>query len=178
MYPDQNNNPNQPTGNNPKDKKKLIIIVSVVAFVLAIIIGIVFLEISRRNFSTPKNSTSQISTNTSSNNDNQSQAEDSEVKSDINAIHSQLEAHYATNGFYPSQAEVNSLTWRTENLRGLDTSSLITPKGTEPILTNSASQSFYQYTPSGCDSFSKNCVAYELIALLNKDERYQKTSLN
>ena len=178
MHPDQNNNLNLSISNNPKDKKKLIIIVSVVAFVLAIFIGIVFLEISRRNFGSPKNTTTQASDDTSSSNNNQSQTQDSEVKSDINAIHAQLEAYYAANGFYPSQTEVNSLTWRTENLRGLDTSALITPKGDEPIFSNIATEKFYQYSPATCNSSGNQCLSYELSALLSSGSKHTKTSLN
>ena len=60
----------------------------------------------------------------------QQKARDTERKTDINALHGQLEAYSAETGKYPTLANVNNATFRAANLKGLDPAALQDPKGT------------------------------------------------
>src|SRR5436190_17920257 len=55
----------------------------------------------------------------------QQKARDTERTTDIKALHGQLEAYYAQNGYYPQLSDVT-----TTNLKGLDPGALNDPKGT------------------------------------------------
>src|SRR3982751_6956611 len=58
----------------------------------------------------------------------QQKARDTERKTDVNAIHGQVEAYYAQNGKYPTLANLNDSTWRGSNMKGLDAEALKDPK--------------------------------------------------
>lgn len=57
----------------------------------------------------------------------QQRARDSERKTDINAIAGQLEAFYATNGFYPPAADIVSGTFRSANEIRIDDKAFADP---------------------------------------------------
>lgn len=58
----------------------------------------------------------------------QQKARDSERKTDINAVDSHVEAFFAQYGFYPTQADLASSSFRTAFLKGLDPEALRDPK--------------------------------------------------
>jgi len=116
----------------------------------------------------------------------QKKARDSERKTDINALHSQLEAYYAQNGKYPTLANVNDSAWRSTNMKGLDADALKDPKGAASTLVGAAAADSYAYavTTSGgaaCDNAAPatDCGAYVLTATNEgTPATYVKNSLN
>ena len=59
----------------------------------------------------------------------QQKARDTERKTDVNALHGQIEAYSAQNGKYPTLANINDATFRSNNMKGLDAAALQDPKG-------------------------------------------------
>jgi hypothetical protein len=108
----------------------------------------------------------------------QAQAKDSEKKSDILAIYSQLEVYNAQNGYYPSLAQVNNPAWRASNMKGLDSSALAPSGSSSATLATTASSSQYGYTPSGCNSAGEQCSNFILEALLDTGGKYTKYGSN
>jgi prepilin-type N-terminal cleavage/methylation domain-containing protein len=111
----------------------------------------------------------------------QQKARDTERKTDINAIHGQVEAYSAQNGKYPTLANVNDATFRSTNMKGLDGAALQDPKGTAQTLVGTPSATAYSYatSPSGCDNGAGgDCTSYVLTATLEAGGTYVKQSLN
>ncbi|OGL30484.1 hypothetical protein A3F37_01260 [Candidatus Saccharibacteria bacterium RIFCSPHIGHO2_12_FULL_41_12] len=113
----------------------------------------------------------------------QQKARDKERQTDIGALHSQLEAYYAQNGSYPALAEVNTGSWRTDNMKGLDSAALQDPKGSAQTLAAAASATEYGYATNGgvaCTTAAADCTSYILTA--NREEgtglTFTKSSLN
>jgi len=107
----------------------------------------------------------------------QQKARDTERKTDINALYSQLEAYFAQNGFYPTLDNVNNSSWRAANMQGLDAQALKDPEGTATTLGKTATAVQYGYTASGCASAGE-CTGYTLTATLSSGTTYTKQSLN
>lgn len=115
----------------------------------------------------------------------QRKARDSERQTDINAIHGQVEAYYAQNGRYPTNANLDDDTWVQANLKGLDVAALGDPKGASNDVAAAAAANVYSYveSPAGCDNDSTtataDCTAYVLTATLEGGgTTYTKNSLN
>ncbi len=102
-------------------------------------------------------------------------AQDTERQTDIRAIHGQLEAFYAQNGFYPALANLNDAAWVSANFKGLDKEALKDPKGGQYKLVSTPSANNYAYTttPSGCNE----CKGYKLTATLSNSKTYIKENL-
>ena len=82
-------------------------------------------------------------------------ARDSERKTDINSIASQLEVYFAKSGGYPTLANLTSGTWRTGNQfnAGDQGKALIAPNGTDApdsATTPVANRYSYIPTPASC----------------------------
>lgn len=110
-----------------------------------------------------------------------SKATDTERKTDINALHGQLEAYYAENGYYPTLASVNDSTWRATNMKGLDNQALRDPAGTSTTLSASPAKGTYAYAvkPLTCDNgVHGKCTGYTLTATLDDGTTYVKQDLN
>lgn len=114
-------------------------------------------------------------------------ARDTERQTDVKALHSQLEAFYGQNGYYPTLAHMNDSTWRGTNMKGLDADALKDPKGTASTLVGAAAADSYSYavTTSGnadCSSAETSCAKYVLTATLEKEVNgstaFVKNSLN
>jgi len=113
---------------------------------------------------------------------------DAKRESDIKAIHGQLEAFYAQNNYYPSLDQLNSETFRSANLKGLDPASLKDPKGSETSLVDGQQANRYTYTArnssdAACSNLnetdaSDDCVSYTLSAGKETGGRVEKKSLN
>lgn len=102
-------------------------------------------------------------------------------EADINALHSQLEYYYGQNGNYPTLAELNDATWRSTNLKGLDSEALKDPQGSAATLVASPQADAYSYavTPANCDNGSNgDCTAYVLTATYEGGNTFVKNSLN
>ncbi len=111
----------------------------------------------------------------------QKKARDSERQTDINALHGQLEAYYAQNAKYPSLTDLQTSTWVSANLKGLDPKALLDPNQTTAVIqgSNAANQYGYVATPSGCDNGTGgDCTAYALTATLESGSTFAKNSLN
>lgn len=111
----------------------------------------------------------------------QQKARDTERKTDVNALHGQLEAYQAQNGKYPTLANVNDATFRSANMKGLDPAALQDPKGTAQTLVDAAIADSYAYTvlPATCDNGAAgDCTSYTLTATLEAGGTYVKQSLN
>ena len=101
----------------------------------------------------------------------QARARDTERKTDINAIHTQLEVFYNDNGYYA----VNAAALTTATLPGIADEALLDPAG------DGVGTGDYTYTalPAGCDNSSTDCGGYTLEAQLEEEATaYSKNSLN
>ena len=113
----------------------------------------------------------------------QKKARDTERKTDINALHGQLEAYQAQNGKYPTLANVNLDTWRADNMKGLDGAALQDPNGDTQELAAATDENDYGYVeePTDCDNGEAggvDCTQYTLTATLEGGGTYEKKSLN
>ncbi len=114
----------------------------------------------------------------------QKKARDSERQTDIKAVHSQLEAYFAQNGRYPTNANLDDDTFVGASLKGLDLTALADPKGSDNNVAAAAAANVYSYveTPAGCDNdaatATADCDAYTLTATLEGGGTFAKTSLN
>jgi prepilin-type N-terminal cleavage/methylation domain-containing protein len=102
----------------------------------------------------------------------QQKARDSQRQTDINAVDSHLEAFYASNGYYPTLADLTSSTFLTNSMKGLDPESLVSPKGAAIVATaSSATQEAYGYEATGCTTTSASsatnaCTGFTLTSEL------------
>jgi hypothetical protein len=104
-------------------------------------------------------------------------ADDVVRKTDINSLHAEIEAAYATGtGIYPKLTDVNSPAWQAKNMPGLDKKAFTPPHSSATTLAATASSSQYGYTATGCDS--TGCTGYTLTAILADGSKYIKTALN
>ena len=112
----------------------------------------------------------------------QKKARDTERKTDVNALHGQVEAYQAQNGKYPSLANMNDTTFRTNNLKGLDNAALADPTNSaSQVLCGNPAAGCYAYTvaPANCDNGAAgDCTGYTLTATLESGGTYIKQSLN
>ncbi len=123
----------------------------------------------------------------------QARARDTERKTDINAIATQLEAYYADYGHYPSGSttvdtcgENNAGTYSGDcsltvlTTRGLDAEALNQPDSTAISVvstTPTPSNGNYYYYPTGCTN--ERCSSFTLYADLESETSdYVKNSLN
>jgi prepilin-type N-terminal cleavage/methylation domain-containing protein len=99
----------------------------------------------------------------------QQKARDTERKTDIKALQGHFEAYWADNAKYPTLAQANDTTFRTNNFKGLDLASFADPKNpTSQTLCGTATASCYGYavTPAGCDNTATDCANYTLTSNL------------
>lgn len=101
----------------------------------------------------------------------QADARDTERKTDITSLHSQLEVYFAQNAKYPTAANIvdNAVDgWADTNLEGLDLAALVDPSD---AIVNAAGG--YQYTPAPalCDNATTDCTSYTLSTDLEEDSR-------
>lgn len=113
----------------------------------------------------------------------QQKARDAQRRTDINAIASHVSAYYADKGYYPTAADLNNATWRSNNAKGFDPEALKDPKATGgDIGTAAATGNQYGYVVTGCttadpSSDANACTGYTLTAHLEADgSTYTKQS--
>lgn len=80
----------------------------------------------------------------------QQKARNSQRQTDINAVDSHVEAFYATNGAYPTSAQLSDANWRAKYMKGLDAQALVSPKN-ENIGTTKDAAEAYWYIPTHDD---------------------------
>lgn len=120
----------------------------------------------------------------------QAKARDTQRKTDINSIATQLEACYndACSGKYPTLAQLQedgTGGWVETNLKGFDKAALFDSKGVKIQGSNPTANAEYQYVPldSGglaCDQVGETCTSFTLRAWQETDtgNPYTKSSLN
>jgi len=110
----------------------------------------------------------------------QAKARDSKRSSDVKSLQTQVEAYFSQNGHYPSRADMNSATWRKNNMPSLDSNALKDPKSTtaQCDVTSDTSTCFaatpttgqhYEYAPTvdgsaSCEADDTTCAQYNLVA--------------
>ena len=108
----------------------------------------------------------------------QQKGRNTERTTDIKAVQGQLEAYYAQNGRYPTEANLGAtsatnVTFIQANMKGLDKEALRDPKGTagDFSLGNSATgvANKYQYkatddAAAACDNSTNDCTKYTITA--------------
>jgi len=123
----------------------------------------------------------------------QQKARDTKRQTDIRAQYSMLEAYYAQNGGgYPVLVDLNSATWRSTNMKGLDAAALCDPSNATqtncsdvgaPAAKSYAYQTWDSDGSTACTGATgTTCAKYTLTATLegtvNGSSTYAKTSLN
>lgn len=114
----------------------------------------------------------------------QARARDTERRTDINAIATQLEVYYNDQGGYPTLANLQddaSGGWVESNLKGIDKEALKDPKGVE--ITGAGGASTYSYVPltaAAAACTTAPCASFTLSGDLEKStpDPYTKKSLN
>ncbi len=116
--------------------------------------------------------------------DIQTKARNTERQTDIKAIHGQVEAYYAQSGKYPTLSNMNDSSWRSTNMKGLDTEALRDPQGSGKVLLADPSANAYSYAVFGsdgstsCDNVKVDCAVYTLSATYEGGGTFTKTNLN
>lgn len=111
----------------------------------------------------------------------------------INILQGQLETYYVEKSKYPTFAELNTVSWRKENLKDLNDGAIRDPqwndkitactgqKG-ETVLAIAPAAKCYSYQATAADgsacSDTVPCAQYSLTATFEGGEKYVKTSLN
>lgn len=109
----------------------------------------------------------------------QRRARNTERETDVKAIHGQVEAYYAQNGFYPSLSNLQTDSWVQSNLQGLDLGALRAPnQGSNTVVGSGGSTGNYVYAPTGCDGSGNNCSDYSLTANLEGGGTFVRDGLN
>ena len=115
----------------------------------------------------------------------QQRARNTKRQTDINAIDSHLEAFNADQGYYPTLTNMNTASWVSGNLKGLDPAALQDPQGTSQTMVASPAAKSYAYAPTddsgnACDNSATMCTKFTLTATyegsVNGATTYVKTS--
>ena len=101
----------------------------------------------------------------------QAKARNAKRTSDIKSLQTQLEAFFSQNGYYPSNADMNSSSWLSSNMKSLDQNALIDPSSSSQskTLATSPAAKVYAYQPldssgNSCETTDTNCAQYTLTA--------------
>ena len=119
----------------------------------------------------------------------QAKARNAKRQSDIASLQTQMEAFFSQNGYYPSNADMNSASWLTTNMKSLDQNALIDPSNTtqSKTLALTAAAKTYAYAPlnsagTSCEATDTTCATYTLTATfegtVNGQTTYVKTNLD
>lgn len=123
----------------------------------------------------------------------QAKARNGKRATDIQAVQTQLEAFYSTNGYYPSLTDLNSATWRATNMKSLDKIALVDPStNCDPAVASTcvgatAGAKIYSYvvrdsSSAVCEVTDTNCAQYVLTATyegtVNNQTTYIKNNLD
>jgi hypothetical protein len=108
------------------------------------------------------------------------QAQDTERKTDMNALQAHIEAYYANTGYYPTLEEINDASWRSTNMRGLDPDALKDPVGNVGVLVATPTSGRYAYKVGADASLSAcqadTCLYYKLTTVLHDSTQYTRES--
>jgi prepilin-type N-terminal cleavage/methylation domain-containing protein len=120
----------------------------------------------------------------------QARARDTERRTDINAVATQLEVYYNDKSGYPTATDVANTTWQTANLKGADAAAFTDPKA---IAINGTGGS-YTYNNNNGTASTTGCVSptdsagaantgtpcehFSITATMEKQSNVTKNSLN
>ena len=80
----------------------------------------------------------------------QQKARNSQRQTDINAVDSHVEAFYAQYGYYPTLKDLQTATFVSTYMKGLDPDALVDPKGgTSSTIGDTVSATQYSYVATG-----------------------------
>lgn len=101
-------------------------------------------------------------------------------EADINALHSQLEYFYGQNGYYPAMVDLNSATFRSASMQGLDAGALSDPQNeaSQAVAGSAVTGSAYGYATTDCADAGDECESYILTANYEGSGAFTKNSLN
>ena len=124
----------------------------------------------------------------------QAKARNAKRETDMQSLQTQVEAFYATNNYYPSNADINSATWRATNMKSLDVTAMQDPlwssANTSCTTSGSATLEYsttpatgcYGYEPSdsgaSCEAADTTCNEYTLTANLEGGGTITKQNLD
>jgi len=117
---------------------------------------------------------------------------DTQRKTDIIKIEGQVEAYQAETNQYPSVDQMNSASFRAQNMKELDSSTLADPlwKASNKFCTANGNVQLeglatpntgcygYDPSPAGCDNKTVDCTSYILTTNLETGGIYSKESIN
>jgi prepilin-type N-terminal cleavage/methylation domain-containing protein len=111
----------------------------------------------------------------------QQKARDSQRQTDVNALDSHLEAFYADKGYYPTLNDLQTASWVSANLKGLDPQALLDPKDSAGHIAGTATGTDYGYATVGCTTTSPSddtnqCTSFTLTANLEGGGTFVKSS--
>lgn len=107
-------------------------------------------------------------------------ARDAKRESDVKSLQTALEAYYTIgNSQYPTEANMNDATFRSENFQGLDESVFQDPNADDSQLASGATANQYSYeaTPENCDNTTTVCDGYTLTVTLEEGDDITRTNL-
>jgi type II secretory pathway pseudopilin PulG len=179
-----------PTSAPKASRKKLLMIAVIVAVI--IIVGLIFALSGKKKtpVATVRATTSETETTAAlkpgtipSTGSAVTDAQNQKRQADIEAIQTQVEAYYVQNGYYPTNADMLSVSWLKNNFPKLDLASLQDPTGTLKQLAASPTAGQYSYqagldkTFITCDNIANNCDYYVLTAVLSGGTKYTKAAI-
>jgi prepilin-type N-terminal cleavage/methylation domain-containing protein len=100
----------------------------------------------------------------------QAKARNSKRSSDVKSLQTHLEAFFQSNGYYPSNANLNDGSWLTTNMKSLDQNALSDPSsGGSKTIATAAAAKVYAYAPlnsagTSCEADNTTCAKYTLTA--------------
>ena len=125
----------------------------------------------------------------------QAKARNSKRQTDLASIQTHLEAFYNENGYYPNRDDMNTASFITGQMKGLDPTALVDPSNpnqatTTPFVSAPVAKS-YSYQPTAADGTTacegaspadQSCAQYKLIATyegtVGGQTQFKKNSLN
>lgn len=106
-------------------------------------------------------------------------------QSNLSQLHDALAIYYADQGYFPTFANMNNLSWAVANLPGIDPDIFRDPLGATSAITATPTAKSYAYqviTPDGkgCSNdvnaaVSQLCSSYTLSAILSNGQKYAVT---
>jgi len=120
----------------------------------------------------------------------QAKARNAKRGSDIKSLQTQIEAFFSQNGYYPSLGDLNGASWRSTNMKSLDSNAIVDPSEQSTCLTNdnclksSAQAKAYSYvvtdsSGNSCEGAGNdvNCAKYTLTATYEGTVNGQSTAV-
>lgn len=106
-----------------------------------------------------------------------------ERQRDIKELRNGLEAYFAQTNQYPTLKDLNSVSWRTANMKSIDAEVFRDPSGNGTSLADKPAKSVYAYTVSSasgavCGTAKDPCTQYTLTATLEGGGTFVKNNLN